>query len=161
VAMALVTACGGGADDDAADDDAAGSPPAEEAADEAEATEDAPAEEAEESATEEDAPAEEDEEPAADGALERGQVMMYPGQSYRVPALVADEQGFFAERGIEIEIVDQPGGVTGTQGLAATNSNVGYITLVTAAQGWQAGEDVAFFCGTISVIETSLYAAND
>ena len=93
--------------------------------------------------------------------LEHVQVMMFPGQSYRIPALIAEQEGFFAERGIEISIVDQPGGVTGTQGLAATESDVGYITPVTAAQGWQAGEDVTFFCGSIDVTEQSLFAPAD
>lgn len=83
---------------------------------------------------------------------------MFPGQGYRIPALLAEQEGFFAERGIEIEVVDQPGNVTGTQGLAATDSQVGYIAVSTLAQGWQAGEPCAYFCGGIDVIETSLFA---
>lgn len=97
----------------------------------------------------------------AQAELEVVQVMAYPGQSYRIPMLVAQQEGIFADRGITIEVVDQPGNITGTQGLVATESQVGYVAVPTLAQGWQAGEEVAFFCGGIQVTETSLFALPD
>src|SRR6266545_2865133 len=83
-------------------------------------------------------------------------VMMFPGQAYRLPALVAQEQGFFAKHGIEIEIIAQPGNVSGIQGLEATGADVGYFSITTLAQAVQAGSKVAFFCGNQDIVETSL-----
>ena len=88
-------------------------------------------------------------------------VMMFPGQAYRLPALVAQEEGFFAARGIEIEIIAQPGNVSGIQGLEATGADLGYFSVTTLAQAVQAGSNVAFFCGNQDIVETSLMVAAD
>ena len=88
-------------------------------------------------------------------------VMMFPGLSYRLPALVAQEQGFLADHGIEMEIIAQPGNVSGIQGLEATGADLGYFSVTTLAQAVQAGSDVAFFCGSQDIVETSLMVAAD
>lgn len=93
--------------------------------------------------------------------LQRVQAMTFPGQAYRGPIMIADEQGFFAERGIEVETVPQPANVSGIQGLQATGSNVGYFSVPTLTQAVQAGTDVVFICGGISVYEPSLMAKAD
>ncbi|MGE3620399.1 MAG: ABC transporter substrate-binding protein [Acidimicrobiia bacterium] len=85
-------------------------------------------------------------------------VMMFPTQVYRIPVLIADRQGFFAAGGIEIEETPQPTNLTGIQGLQATGADVGVVATSTLAQGWQAGADAAFFCGSQRYVETSLLA---
>lgn len=93
--------------------------------------------------------------------LQPVRAMTYAGQAYRGPILVAADQGFFAERGIEVETVPQPANVSGIQGLLATDSDVGYFSVPTLTQAIQAGTDVVFFCGGISVYEPSLMAKAD
>jgi ABC-type nitrate/sulfonate/bicarbonate transport system substrate-binding protein len=93
--------------------------------------------------------------------LQTVQAMTFPGQAYRGPILVATDQGFFADRGIQVETVPQPANVSGIQGLEATGSNVGYFSVPTLTQAVQAGTDVVFICGGISVYEPSLMAAAD
>jgi NitT/TauT family transport system substrate-binding protein len=88
-------------------------------------------------------------------------VMMYPGQAYRLPVLVADQKGMFADHGITLETVDQPNNLTGTQGMEATGADVGQLSTPTVVQGWQAGDDFPFFCGGIDVLQTTLLAATD
>jgi ABC-type nitrate/sulfonate/bicarbonate transport system substrate-binding protein len=93
--------------------------------------------------------------------LQTVQAMTFPGQAYRGPILIADDQGFFAARGIQVETVPQPANVSGIQGLEATGSDVGYFSVPTLTQAVQAGTDVVFICGNISVYEPSLMAAAD
>ena len=93
--------------------------------------------------------------------LETVKVMMFPGQAYRLPVVVAEQKGFFKDRGIELEIVDQPNGITGMQGMAATKAQVAHLSVSTVGQGWQAGNDFPFFCGGINVTQTTLVAATD
>lgn len=101
----------------------------------------------------------EDETP--DAPLQEVKVMMLPAVPYRLPVLMAEKEGFFAEVGIELEIVVQPGRVTTSQALAATGANVAVSTLAAVAAAEQAGSPAAFFCGTQDVIETSLFARAD
>lgn len=89
------------------------------------------------------------------------QVMMYPGQTYRLPVLIADQQGYFGKAGIKLTTVPQPANITGTQGLTATKSDIGIVATGTLGQGFQAGADVRLFCGGIKVLQTSLMAPND
>jgi ABC-type nitrate/sulfonate/bicarbonate transport system substrate-binding protein len=97
----------------------------------------------------------------APAELETVTIMMFPGLVYRTPILLAEQEGFFADHGIEIEEVAQPGNLPGIQGLEATGADAGLFAVSTLAQGWQAGSEVAFFCGSQQFIETSLLAAAD
>ncbi|MGI5508489.1 ABC transporter substrate-binding protein [Streptomyces sp. CA-106131] len=85
-------------------------------------------------------------------------VMMYPAQSYRLPVLLAQEKGLFKKHGLKLDITEQPANLQGMQGLSATKSDVGIVTVGTLGQGWQAGTKGAFFCGGINVLQTTLMA---
>jgi NitT/TauT family transport system substrate-binding protein len=85
-------------------------------------------------------------------------VMMFPAQSYRLPVMTAEQEGFFKKRGIELDITEQPANLQGMQGIEATKSDVGQVTVGTLGQGWQAGSKGAFFCGGIDVLQTTLMA---
>jgi len=100
-------------------------------------------------------------EDSADTATEHVRVMMFPSQAYRLPVIVAEEEGMFEERGIDLEIVEQPTNLQGMQGLEATDSDVGQVSATTLVQGWQAGSEGVFFCGGINYIQTTLMAAPD
>lgn len=97
---------------------------------------------------------------AGGDSLEKVQVMMFPGQSYRLPVIVAQQQGFFAKHGIEISIIAQPNNLQGAQAMVATKSQVGQLSTPTLAQGVENGSPVAFFCGGINVLQTTLFAKN-
>lgn len=97
----------------------------------------------------------------ATGSTETVRVMMYPAQSYRLPVMIAQQQGMFEKRGIKLEITEQPASLQGMQGLTATKSDIGIVTVGTLAQGWQAGAKGAFFCGGIRVLQTTLMAPAD
>jgi NitT/TauT family transport system substrate-binding protein len=140
VAMSI-TACGGADDGDA--DPTTDEPTAAEADEGDEGDE-----------TEEPAP----EPPADPVTLE---IMMYPGQTYRLPLFIAEQEGYLAEAGIEIEEVPQPANLSGVQGLEATGADIAILATATLAQGWQAGADVDFFCGSIPILQTTLMAAPD
>lgn len=90
--------------------------------------------------------------------LHKVQVMMFPGQSYRLPVVVAQEQGYFKDHGVEISIVAQPNNLQGAQAMLATKSEVGQLSTPTLAQGVENGSPVAFFCGGINVLQTTLAA---
>lgn len=92
--------------------------------------------------------------------LKSVQVMMFPGQAYRLPVLVAQKQGFFTMHGIKISIVAQPNNLEGAQAMVATHSQVGQLSTPTLAQGVDNGSPVAFFCGGIKYLQTSLIAKN-
>jgi ABC-type nitrate/sulfonate/bicarbonate transport system substrate-binding protein len=96
-----------------------------------------------------------------DGGLETVRVMMFPAQAYRMLPLVAQEEGIFEEHGIEMEITEQPAQLQGVQGLEATESDVGQLTVGTLGQGVQGGNDAKFFCGGIDVLQTTLMTAPD
>lgn len=97
---------------------------------------------------------------SADG-LSTVKVMMFPGQAYRLEPLVAEQEGFFEDHGIKMEITDQPPTLQGIQGLYATDSDVGQVTVGTLGQGVQAGDEAKFFCGGIDVLQTSLMVPTD
>jgi NitT/TauT family transport system substrate-binding protein len=92
--------------------------------------------------------------------LQSVQVMMFPGQSYRLPVLIAQKQGYFAKHGIKISTVVQPGSLQGAQAMVATHSQVGQLSTPTLTQGVENGSPVAFFCGGIKYLQTSLVAKN-
>jgi NitT/TauT family transport system substrate-binding protein len=94
------------------------------------------------------------------GGTESVQVMMFPGQAYRLPVLVAQQQGFFTKHGIKISIIAQPNNLQGAQAMVATKSQVGQLSTPTLAQGVANGSPVAFFCGGINVLQTTLIAKN-
>jgi ABC-type nitrate/sulfonate/bicarbonate transport system substrate-binding protein len=94
------------------------------------------------------------------GSLASVQVMMFPGQLYRLPVIVANQQGFFAKHGLKISIVAQPNNLQGAQAMVATKSQIGQLSTPTLAQGVEAGTPVAFFCGGINYLQTSLIAKN-
>ena len=88
------------------------------------------------------------------------QVMMFPGQAYRLPVLIADKQGFFAKNGVKISVVAQPNNLQGAQAMVATKSDIGQLSTPTLAQGVENHAPVAFFCGGINYLQTSLIAKN-
>lgn len=88
-------------------------------------------------------------------------LMAYPGQSYRLPFLVAEKEGFFKDHGISFKFIDQPNNITGTQGMAATKAQVGFLSTTTQVQGSQAGQTYPFFCSGIKVLQTTLIADTD
>ena len=92
-------------------------------------------------------------------SLQQVQVMEFPGQSYRLPVGIAEQEGFFTKNGIKVSIVAQPNNLEGAQAMIATHSQVGILATSTLTQGAEAGEPVAFFCGGISVLQTELIAA--
>ncbi|GAA0997330.1 ABC transporter substrate-binding protein [Acrocarpospora macrocephala] len=92
------------------------------------------------------------------GGAETVRVMMYPAQSYRLPVMIAQQQGLFEKRGITLDVAEQPANLQGMQGLSATKSDIGIVTVGTLGQGWQAGSKGAFFCGGIKVLQTTLMA---
>lgn len=96
-----------------------------------------------------------------DGDLETVRVMMFPAQAYRMLPLVAQNEGIFEEHGIKMEITEQPAQLQGVQGLLATKSDVGQLTVGTLGQGIQGGNDAKFFCGGINVLQTMLMAGSD
>ncbi len=99
---------------------------------------------------------------AADSSeTETVRVMMFPGQSYRLPVVLAEQEGLFEARGIELEFTEQPANLQGMQGLQATDSDIGIVTVGTLGQGFQAGDPGVFFCGGISVLQTMLVAPAD
>ncbi|WP_433497784.1 ABC transporter substrate-binding protein [Sphaerimonospora sp. CA-214678] len=93
------------------------------------------------------------------GQVETLKVMMFPGQTYKVPLTIAKDQGYLADAGIAIEEVTEPSNMTGPQGLKATNSQIGIWATSDMVRGWQAGFDVAFFCGSLPYLETTLMTA--
>jgi NitT/TauT family transport system substrate-binding protein len=95
------------------------------------------------------------------GGLTDVTVMAFPGQSYRLPFLAADQEGFFKNHGISFKFIDQPSNITGTQGMAATKAQVGFLSTTTQVQGAQAGQTYPFFCGGIDVLQTTLIADTD
>jgi ABC-type nitrate/sulfonate/bicarbonate transport system substrate-binding protein len=97
---------------------------------------------------------------AAEGKSGGGtlRVMMFPAQAYRLPVLVARDRGLFDKRGIKLEIVKQPTNLQGMQGLQATKSDIGQVSVATLGQGYQAGTRGAYFCGGLDVIQTTLMA---
>lgn len=98
---------------------------------------------------------------AGDGAEGTVKVMMFPAQAYRLPVLVGQERGLFEKHGLKLEIAEQPTNLQGMQGLEATKSDIGQVSVSTLAQGYQAGTKGAYFCGGLDVIQTTLMAAPD
>jgi ABC-type nitrate/sulfonate/bicarbonate transport system substrate-binding protein len=100
---------------------------------------------------------------ASGGSVEQPtvKIMMFPGQSYRVPVAVAEQEGYLKDAGITLTKVDQPNNLQGMQALQATGADIGVISTPTLVQGVQAGSDGAFFCGGINVLQTTLMAPPD
>jgi NitT/TauT family transport system substrate-binding protein len=94
------------------------------------------------------------------GGTESVQVMMFPGQAYRLPVLVGEQQGYFTKHGLKISVIAQPNNLQGAQAMVATKSQVGQLSTPTLAQGVANGSPVAFFCGGINVLQTTLIAKN-
>lgn len=92
------------------------------------------------------------------GSLHRVQVMMFPGVAYRLPVVIAQQQGYFQQAGIDLQIVAQPNNLQGMQAISATKSDIGMISATTLGQGFQAGTQAKLFCGGINVVQTSLVA---
>jgi NitT/TauT family transport system substrate-binding protein len=88
-------------------------------------------------------------------------VMMYPGQSNRLPIIVGQEEGFFEGVGLEVEIVEQPNQLTATQALEATDSQITPMSLPSLAAAIEAQggtADVGYFCGLRPSDELSIMA---
>ena len=100
---------------------------------------------------------------SSDGSGNKGsmQVMMYPGVAYRLPVIVAQEKGFFEDRGVKINIIAQPNNLQGVQAMEATKSQAGMMSTATLAQGVQAGSEVQAFCGGLEVTQSSIIAPAD
>lgn len=88
-------------------------------------------------------------------------VMLFPGYAPGLPHTVADQEGLFAERGLDVERVEQPTSVPGVQGFEAVDGHIGLMSLTTIAQGYQAGVDVKMFCGAQKRYQAVLLAAPD
>ena len=97
---------------------------------------------------------------SSDGTQEI-QLMMFPGVAYRLPVLIAEQEGYFKDAGISIKEIAQPGNIPGIQGLVSTRSDVGQFAVATTAQAKQAGEDVKFFCGLLPEVQSSIVANAD
>jgi ABC-type nitrate/sulfonate/bicarbonate transport system substrate-binding protein len=97
---------------------------------------------------------------ASGGSLATVQVMMFPGQAYRLPVLVAEQQGFFTKHGLKVKVVAQPNNLQGAQAQVSTHSQIGQLSTPTLAQGVENGAGVAAFCGGIKYLQTSLIAKN-
>lgn len=89
------------------------------------------------------------------------QLMMYPGVAYRLPVMIAQEKGWFAEEGIELTIINQPDNLPGGQAMESTDSNIGQFSIATLAQAAQAGLDMKVFCGHISEVQSFIMANID
>ncbi|ANY21831.1 ABC transporter substrate-binding protein [Gordonia terrae] len=98
---------------------------------------------------------------AADGQSRLVKVMMTPAVAYRLPVMVAEEKGFFDELNIQIEDIPQPNNMTGAQGIASTKSDAGQLSVATAVQAIQAGQDLKMFCGLVMEVQSSLMANVD
>ena len=97
----------------------------------------------------------------ADEKLVPVKMMLFQGQAYRLPIVVADKEGIFADHGIDVELIDQPSGLTGGQSMKATKADVSHISAATLLPAWQAGDEFPYFCGGIDVLQTSLVAATN
>ncbi|WKN60851.1 ABC transporter substrate-binding protein [Rhodococcus opacus] len=95
---------------------------------------------------------------SASSSGEKVQVMMFPGQSYRLPVLVAQNEGYFKDNGLDVSFVAQPNNLQGAQALTSTRSQVGYLSGPAFAQGVEAGIPLAYFCGGQTSTGTSLIA---
>ncbi|MFV0463075.1 MAG: ABC transporter substrate-binding protein [Nostocoides sp.] len=84
--------------------------------------------------------------------------MMFPGQSYRIPVLVADQKGYFKDANIEISSVPQPNNMQGVQALISTKSQVGIMSTPTEVQAVVAGSKAKMFCGGMNVLQSTLIA---
>lgn len=86
-------------------------------------------------------------------------VMMFGGQSYRLPVVVAQDQGFFSDRGIGVEIVEQPAQLAPPQALDASDSDVSLFSVSSLGAAVQGGADsLKFFCGGIEILQHTLMA---
>ena len=88
-------------------------------------------------------------------------VMMFPAVAYRLPVVVAEEKGLFAEHGVKIEIVPQPNNLQGVQALEATGSQAGQVSTTTLAQAFQAGSKVKLYCGGLPHVMSTMLAPAD
>ena len=98
---------------------------------------------------------------SSDSSAGSMQVMMFPGVAYRLPVVVAQEKGFFEDRGVKIDIIAQPNNLQGVQAIEATKSHAGLMSTATLAQGVQAGSKVQAFCGGLEVTQSSIVAPAD
>lgn len=89
------------------------------------------------------------------------QVMEFPGQSYRVPIQIAEEQGYFKDEGIKFKSIPQPNNLQGMQAMQSTHSQVGVLSTATLTQGWQESKYGQAFCGNIDRLQTTLVALPD
>ena len=95
------------------------------------------------------------------GGTKEVQLMMFPGVAYRLPVLIAEQEGYFKDEGISIKHIAQPGNIPGIQGLVSTRSDIGQFAVATTAQAKQAGQDVKFFCGLLPEVQSSIVANAD
>jgi len=89
------------------------------------------------------------------------QVMMFPSVAYRLPIVIAQDKGFFADKGLMLNFVATPNNLQGVQAIEATKSQAGFMAMATFGQGVQAGSDVQAFCGGIDVTQSSILAKAD
>jgi ABC-type nitrate/sulfonate/bicarbonate transport system substrate-binding protein len=89
-------------------------------------------------------------------------VMMFGGQAYRLPVIIGQEEGFFADRGIEAEIVEQPTQLSPPQALAASDSDVSLLSVSSLGTAVQAdAADIKYFCGGIEVLQQTVMGPVD
>jgi NitT/TauT family transport system substrate-binding protein len=88
-------------------------------------------------------------------------VMMYPNQSYRLQAVVAQDQGMFEDEGLSVEFVDQPATLGPFQALQATGAHLTPLSPGTVLESWQAGAEMKVACGAMSRLLLSVLAPAD
>ncbi|GAA1637579.1 ABC transporter substrate-binding protein [Georgenia ruanii] len=98
---------------------------------------------------------------AASQDLAEIQVMMFPGVAYRLPVVIAEQEGYFEDEGVAIKEIPQPNNLPGIQALTSTKSQVGQFSVATVAQAAEAGEKVKMFCGHIGEVQSSVVANID
>jgi ABC-type nitrate/sulfonate/bicarbonate transport system substrate-binding protein len=101
------------------------------------------------------------EEATTEGPARPVTVMIAEATAFRLPIRIAEQEGLFAENGIDIELVPQPANLQAFQGMEASGAQIGQLIVGSLGQAWQAGASGALFCGTLPVVQTSLLAASD
>ena len=85
-----------------------------------------------------------------------------PGLYNSLPVLVAEEEGIFADHGVEIEPLEMSGGGTLISAVASGSADVGMnISPQLVGIAVQQGQDIAFFCGQSPRFFGDLLAAPD
>jgi len=75
------------------------------------------------------------------------------------PAIVAQEKGFFAEQGIDLDVINSGASTRSVQQVAAGSAHIGSSSMVDTVRAIDAGADVKVFINSLAVGTHSLIAA--